>query len=81
MQFTNVSGKFVSPSQTSHYVEGMTAGNEAATELNVQLTGDIPAYPDYSPTIMENIRHYFGSLWWLWIVAIVAVVFYFAKED
>ena len=80
-QFTNISGKFVSPTQTSHHVASMTAGGETATELKVQVTGDIPACPEYSSTVMENIRHYFGSLWWLWIVAIVAVVFYFAKED
>jgi len=77
---TNTSGKFIMQPQASHYAAEEPVDNSSSTAKKVLPKADIvdiPPCPAYKPSPMEMVRHYFGSLWWLWLVVLV---FYLSKE-
>lgn len=73
----NASGKFVAPVRYYSNEKNATSAPESmpkppASLYNVDVV--IPECPTCKPTLMELVRHYFGSLWWLWLIVVILII-------
>lgn len=80
---TNISGKFVTPGSYSHKNATQEIDPASRQPLGNIKPNDpvdlddpmpqIPECPGCGNGFLEWLKHYFGALWWVWLIVVVLI--------